>query len=754
MWKFYIDGQEVDEPIGWDSVEFVAQRLEAHGVDQPFVTELTWIGKGAVLLKNFFDAQFINATVDFTITSQTKVSGQEYVFIGYIDFGSYREQKTKDQPGWQITVGVLEDDFREKFMSRQDAELDLIDTNSLDQTDIGAANLDVFRNHSQILYLVGAGRQYQNRSLVFGTPFEPVFPIFFNNSDFKGVFGSTFNNSGNYITGTNVFFQDNQGVQRNLKTSGRCQFDLKNRHPFNSYRGFVNILIIDDAGNPTATFYTLFTTPPIPPNNTYSLDDTFVQNIVVPANYRAAYYIALEFNPVGGWETTFYASNTLMVEELNGSTATSSKGYYPFDFLDRAIAKIVGYPGALVSDIFTVGTGCLYNFELTTGLFIRNGELVPDDDTIVPAITAKMITSWQSIFEGLDRIFCLGWGFEQDQYGGWKIRVEQRDYFYNKNLKIAQFNKVSQIEKAAMQSEIANNFLIGYSDRWKNRSLSGTFEINTSRSYYVSNRARKEDSTNKIDNRSNLIAAGYAIEFYRRLAIQVDSSGSSDQPNDNDIFIIWLNYETVTINPIEGSGYDLPGESGSVTFPAGSISWGSNFIAESNSPMNRLYNVFISPARIAARFWKWYGMHTFGLPTNQAKLFYQGGEYFTGYSSRIAGESAPEECIEVNGGLVLSEETDISPAILNQEYWEYILKPITLQFSAPQSLCDFLSMVTPGTGYIEVNSGKETFYGFIRTANNKPIDPSSGISEITLLLAYAIPALGDYSDDYSDDFSN
>jgi hypothetical protein len=305
-----------------------------------------------------------------------------------------------------------------------------------------------------------------------------------------------------------------------------------------------------------------------------------------------------------------------------------------------------------------------------------------------------------------------------------------------------------------MQSEIANNFLIGYSDRWKNRSLSGTFEINTSRSYYVSNRARKEDSTNKIDNRSNLIAAGYAIEFYRRLAIQVDSSGSSDQPNDNDIFIIWLNYETVTINPIEGSGYDLPGESGSVTFPAGSISWGSNFIAESNSPMNRLYNVFISPARIAARFWKWYGMHTFGLPTNQAKLFYQGGEYFTGYSSRIAGESAPEECIEVNGGLVLSEETDISPAILNQEYWEYILKPITLQFSAPQSLCDFLSMVTPGTGYIEVNSGKETFYGFIRTANNKPIDPSSGISEITLLLAYAIPALGDYSDDYSDDFSN
>ena len=200
--------------------------------------------------------------------------------------------------------------------------------------------------------------------------------------------------------------------------------------------------------------------------------------------------------------------------------------------------------------------------------------------------------------------------------------------------------------------------------------------------------------------------------------------------------------------------YNFEGETGNVTFPAGTVSWGSNFIAESNSPIERIYNVIISPARNAARFWSWLGMHTFGLPTNRAKLFFQVGQYYTDYSSRIAGESAPNECLEPNGGLVLAESADISPSILNTFAQPYILKPIGLDFSAPQSLCDFLSMVTPGTGYVQVNSGKETFYGFIRTANNKPIDPSSGLSEITLLLAYAIPALGDYSDDYSDDFSN
>ncbi len=38
-WKFYLDGNQVEEPIGWDAIEFTAIRMESHGIDQPFSTD-------------------------------------------------------------------------------------------------------------------------------------------------------------------------------------------------------------------------------------------------------------------------------------------------------------------------------------------------------------------------------------------------------------------------------------------------------------------------------------------------------------------------------------------------------------------------------------------------------------------------------------------------------------------------------------------------------------------------------------------
>jgi len=53
-WKFYLDGIEVEEPIGWDAVEFTAVRMESHGIDQPFSTEVKFYERGARYIKSIF----------------------------------------------------------------------------------------------------------------------------------------------------------------------------------------------------------------------------------------------------------------------------------------------------------------------------------------------------------------------------------------------------------------------------------------------------------------------------------------------------------------------------------------------------------------------------------------------------------------------------------------------------------------------------------------------------------------------------
>ena len=144
-WQFFLGGVEVDEPIGFDKIEFSAKRLEGHGIDQAFSTEIQFIGRAAKILKSYFDQHYINEPLTFDITSDVNINGSNYIFSGYINFAIYSEERTCDQPGWIVTVGILEDNFREKFLARQDAELDLTRTQDLEGNAIPALTYQVLR---------------------------------------------------------------------------------------------------------------------------------------------------------------------------------------------------------------------------------------------------------------------------------------------------------------------------------------------------------------------------------------------------------------------------------------------------------------------------------------------------------------------------------------------------------------------------------------------------------------------------------
>ena len=787
-WKFFLNGIEVAEPIGFDAIEFTAKRLPSHGIDSPFSTELTFTGKAAKLIKAEYEAHYINAEIAILIQSNVKVNGSDYAFVGFLNMSIYTEKNVCDTNGWEITVGIIEDNFRERFLSRQGVEIDLLAAKDLDENVITPVVLDTIVTHTQELFLIGKARNYSNQVSLLEyyyvdgwtlDDFAVLLPAYWNNSDFKNIFGNTVNPISTKYTTTSPCFINNSLFVRKIKFSVSANGIFEWR-PFFSYPGDTanitfSIQVKTAIGGEPYRYY-LYDSPIASYSDTSPTPWSFAveQEITLDPDDRVFIFMQWGFN--GNIKPPDTPTNELsrallylcenccvVATEFNaGSNATETNGLKVYTALQRAVYLLTGDPDGLVSDTFSDPDGCFWNNFITTGLYIRNATTVDvavngcinEDETNIYAIK----TSFEKLYEGLDRIFCLGWQFEQDTYGAWKLRVEKADYFYNNTQVVQSFFKVGQIVQNAMSDKLVNNVKLGYSDKFKNIAISALTEINADRNYFIANKARADNSSVSLDIRSDIIASGYAIEFYRRLQFLREDSGSSDRPNDYDLFIIWTNrYEvTVDLDTEPGIGYRLEGETGSKTFAPGTVSYGSNFIAESNGPIDRVYNVYHSPARIACRWWKFLGMHTFGLPTANAILAYQVGQYFTDYSSRIDSTSEPDNCMEVANGPsdVLSESTNIGPDILTVAAQDYLMKPISVEFDVPQSLCSFIDMSYNGNGLVRVTSGSLDIYGFIQESANKPQDPNSGLSTIKLIMSKTGLLNGDYkaldydSDDY------
>jgi hypothetical protein len=407
----------------------------------------------------------------------------------------------------------------------------------------------------------------------------------------------------------------------------------------------------------------------------------------------------------------------------------------------------------LLSDAFSESEdGCYWNNFLTNGLKIRNarpitqiqnGCVPPDEDT---TDDTKIKTSFKKIFDDLDKIFCLGWAFEWTGTE-WKIRIEPREYFYQNSISQT-FENVGEVTQMAKVDKLVNNIVLGYNPNWKNIQISGSWAIHTDRNYFVANRSMNEGSTSKLDIRTDIIAEGYAIEFSRRLSTIADGGGSSDRPNDYNLFIIWLNRNTIEYEEVENSCFNLPGETGAVTFLPGTVSLPSNLINFSSSPLNNLYNIFHTPARIALRWWKVLGMHTYGLVN--PILQFQVGEYQTTYSSYISDALEPcqQYCDECN----LNENTNIDPLFIRPSESEYLFKPIAVEFTFPQSLCDFLTL-SQDEQYrkVRLTSGSLDIQGFIMNASNQPEDSSGGTTKFTLMVSKQLDNTGSAFDSGFDD---
>ena len=814
-WQFYLNGTEVEEPIGWDAIEFTAIRMESHGIDQPFSTEVKFYDKGAKLIKALYDQYFINAEISIQITSDVGYGGEPYEFNGMLNLAIYEEHNVCDTDTWEITVGIIDDNFREQFKARQDVEVDLNTLKDLNNQAIDELTYKQIRLHKQELYLSASASQLTPQALAilswefdcvtapYGwdiTKYSSLMPAYYANSDFKEPVGSTFDPQGLIWSYGSPTFKNNAGYTRTININLKAD----------------TVFIFNDIGQGFKTLAS-YCTPayiPSPIVNSATSNADFVISIYDASNNLVSYtlvgstalvsspgvgqvysdttynswsysgdftvqpdhkvFISMEIGTGGEikkdtlivqpaavvdqwydaeWKVSWSNCCLIISEKNEGQYASFCNGLTIEQYFKRLIYILTGSNDKMLSNAFSESEdGCYWNNLITNGLKIRNARTIdqvnygcvpPEDET---TDDTKVKTSFKKFFDDLDKIFCLGWAFEWTG-AEWKIRIEPREYFYQ-NLLSQTFNNVGEVTTMAKVDKLVNNIILGYNPLWKNIQVSGSWAIHTDRNYFVQNRAMNEGSTAKLDMRTNIIGEGYAIEFSRRLSSITDGGGSSDRPNDYNLFIIWLNRNTIELESVEDSAFNLPNESGAVSFLPGSVSMPSNLINYSSSPMNNLYNIFHTPARIALRWWKVLGMHTYGL-TNP-KLQFQVGEYQTTYSSYISDSLEP--CQQYCDECTLFENADIDPDFIRPSEAVYLFKPIGVEFTYPQSLCDFLTL-SQDEQYrkVRLTSGSLDIQGFIMEATNQPEDASGGTTKFTLLQANQLAPTGAAFDTGFDD---
>ncbi len=476
------------------------------------------------------------------------------------------------------------------------------------------------RLHKQELYLTASASQKETDSttlLTWEYAFDPpkygwditkystIAPTYFDNTDFVNPIGSTFDPLGLMWSYGAPFFKNNTSYARTFSFTfyGETYFSFEEVKQgfFTAGIGWVPLPIVNSADSNADLILSIYDSSdnfqsqiligstslvsspgigglyPTFTNDTWEYTGTFT----LPPDHKA--FLSMEIGINGSlkrddnvlqpvplidqwyeaeWKVVWNNVCFTLSEANQGDYASLCNGLTIEQWLKRAILILTGSNDKLLSDAFSEsGDGCYWNNFITNGLKIRNARTIQQiqigcnaEEEGVPDLT-KLKTSFKETFDELDKIFCLGWAYEWTGTE-WKIRVEPREYFYQNSISQS-FLNVGEVAQIAKTDKICNNISLGFNPTWKNIQISGSWAIHTDRHYFIGNKAMNEGSTANLDIRANMICEGYAIEFSRRLSTITDGGGSSDRPNDYNLFLIWLNRNTMEFEAVEKSTTDV-----------------------------------------------------------------------------------------------------------------------------------------------------------------------------------------------------
>jgi hypothetical protein len=720
IWRFFltVDGEETEirEPENWAQISLSLRRsTEMLGLEMEFANSLTFLDNGAEIIYNTYQEFGISKSIGVRILSCFDAANYE----GEINWEIYRDAL---YPCYKsVEAGITQTGFRKNLKSRFDLNVDLNASTSVDGTDLFDFEEQTFRLHSRELKF--AAKYNVNKELdraSFGRvvvnednsakTFKYLPPFLVTGSDFPGSRSSEGFETPDGLSG--YFYSDftyPQGItNRRLNMSYYLDFKTwytnEQTCPFSSHHWEGGIVALDlyvrkVTDNTTVSYKRLqeqyhFANAKPHPDDPFQNPDTAprtiwqgTEDIDLPAD--CIWYFEIVFS--GDGDTDYGCSNIIVhavifnpdsckLEYTENSVYPGSElqGLKIHESLDKLVEILTGQPNSMKSEYFgrtdTQGRTYSSNGEgswavLTNGLGIRgmkNGANTPYPISV----------TFKKLAEGLDRIHNLGIAFERE---GTKdiVRIEPKTYFYNRTVRYT-IPRIKGIRRLFSVENVYNEVEVGYS-RWETQNVNGLQAINTKHTYSLNSGINKSKKLNLV---SEICTEGTVIETTRRY--QFKSNPTTDNPTDNDLFLISLNRIEVTTDKYTGV---------SATFQPATVSERNEsflLVMEVIGP-DSVYNLRLSPSRNLIRHLPFIGI---SLTRNPSQIV----KFMTGLGNILEWDklNGEEDYIYQN------QDHTVQSRLYDFE---------NLQFQADLTLSQFLYIASNSRFSVIVSETESDYYG-------------------------------------------
>jgi hypothetical protein len=709
QWIFTLNGVEIDEPIGFDSISFNVQRDDRwHGVFfEASTSQLGFYGPAFNILKAEKEAKGVDASVVFT--ASVRCEGEtDYVqaISGKLNFSNYQESCGNE---CIIRLSVEQDNCAMTFKNRFDQKVNIDSaiafdkvTNLLPYTGLGfnmelaTQEIPISADGSVGVSSDGAVINIQNDSSA-----TFVRPIYSNVRD-ASINTTKLDDPENFFEYRPGFFSLSPQVlieessscltgtwDYNIRFKGDFKLDIISGSGSNAYLVF---LYWDGAtgavgGSGSVYIDDFLITPTISSGVVYSFDHTFIGSAAIPQSVGVYAYLSVAYLGGGGgsqeYDLTynFEPETSFLLSAQKACPPSDCDVYLVNETLARATESITNrcltiksdYYGRTDSQPYTSSVdGCGSLRVFTPGLKIRQA---PDKN---------FFASMKELMEGLRSIDNIGMGMEATQ-----VRIEPADWFYQ-DFKIMDLPLVPEMRNDLEERLIYSIIKTGY-NKWEIKSVKGIDEFNS----FKERRTGISAVSNELDISTNLIASGYIIETLRTQTLL--GTGSADSTYDNDVFIICVDRDAY--------GYHV--EQG-ITENA------TNFYSPSTA-----YNWRIRPLYNLMRWFKSIAQSYPNLINTTSKIFFSSG--VGNYTA--SGNLSPYNICRLENQ-TLAENADIDATKFQNIYDATpIYKPEISIFDYPLSISEYQLIKASPYGYFNVQCGNGDFFkAYIKSIEYKPAE--------------------------------
>jgi len=712
----------VDEPVGWDGVNFSLTRDNVnHGIFSTVDTGgFQWVDSAYTMLKTEYDTNGANAQLELKISYRCEGEDTytEY-FRGAFDFNTL-ERICDDFCYIKCTITAAK--CTDIFMSRMGQDVDVQATTNFDGDAITPMTFQPLVMEGQDIFLqnqtYNTSGSLFNISGSYGTTGSKVFciPVYLPNNPLTEIGDFAINNVTQFIVenpaqdgflppadlldwnenGSNLVIWERTTDPLNcIDNDATIRWRSKGGYEINTdFNGSVTVTLVMSKYDIDTNSYTVISSNPtgggsITVTSGVPIVETFDLSYSLTPAYEEAQYLmyfwAVVFQVNTGspsnftFDLTYDAgnANNYFTMELNSGcdTTTCDSVNLPdlLEFLPTAYMDSECPTVTIEAEL----RDCLDYYSITKGSFIR--------DVIEPS-TPKLFTNFEYMIEQCRKIFNIGWGFDQ---GETVIKIGNIEDFYKSNI-IVDVGLVDKATFTTAKDLIYGTITVGY-NKWEAEEYNGLDETNTQRQY----RRNIDSNPTELDLMSDLIAAGYTIEVTRRKSQA--ATGTSDWRYDDDLFIINTSIEDGTLYAYRGCGDP----------------------ANLYSPTTRM-NLRLTPLRNLMRWFKSIVAPTPTI-TNEALKFTSGtGNY-------IAECRFADQCF-IETGLVAENQTVISTDVVNPSP---IWQAIYATFNAPLSMAQFELIKADVYAAIRFRCFDDIYTGNIVEMNH---DPNVGLAEFKLLI--------------------